>query len=114
MTRVGQLKPTIDPIAAAEADHEGSKVSLRLSPLATFILEGGLQHRLKGSRTRVATALFEAAALDWLETQGLDPASEAFRATYLRWLTRQPISDEALIQDGLNPDGGPYFEPVVL
>src|SRR5690242_8381180 len=103
MSRVGKLQPTTDPIKAAEAEHDGSKVSLRLSPLATFILEVGLQPRLKGSRTRVATDLFEAAALDWLESQGIDPDGEDFRSKYLQWLTRQPLTEEEMHQYDLDP-----------
>lgn len=111
MSRVGNLNAITDPIKAAEQDHEGSKVSLRLSPLATFILEGGLQPRLGGSRTRVATELMEAAALDWLESQGITPDDEAFRAKYLRWLTRPPLDPSEL---GLHPDVGEVYEVVKI
>ena len=114
MSRVSQLRTAVDPIKAAEQEHDGSKVSLRLSPLTTFILDAGLQPRLTGSRTRVATQLAEAAALDWLEGQGIDPDSEDFKKKYLQWLTRQPLADQEAAALGLDPDDGPYYEAISL
>lgn len=114
MTRVGRLNPSTDPIQAAEADHEGSKVSLRLSPLATFILEAGLQPRLRGSRTRVATELFEAAVQDWLEAQGIDQQGDSFRRKYLQWLTRQPLSDEERHDLRIPPEEGDVYAVIEL
>lgn len=92
MTKIAELKKVSDPLKAAEADHEGSKIALRISPLATFLLEGGLHHRLGGSKTRAATVLFEAAIQDWATSQDIDLEGEEFRSKYLQWLTRRPIT----------------------
>lgn len=96
MNKIAELRQENDPIKAAEADHEGSKIALRISPLATFLLEGGLHQRLGGSKTRAATVLFEAAIQDWAASQGIDLESKEFRDKYLRWLTRRPMTLEDL------------------
>jgi hypothetical protein len=94
MTKISELKQITDPIKSAEAEHEGSKVALRISPLATFLLEGGLHHRIGGTKTRAATVLFEAAIQDWAAAQNIDLESEDFKQKYLRWLTRTPLTAE--------------------
>jgi hypothetical protein len=96
MTKISELKHITDPIKAAEAEHDGSKIALRISPLATFLLEAGLYHRIGGSKTRAATVLFEAAIQDWAESQGIDISGEDFRGKYKAWLTRQPLTVEGL------------------
>jgi hypothetical protein len=96
MTKISELKQVTDPVQAAEAEHEGSKIALRISPLATFLLEAGLFPRLNASKTRAATILFEAAIQDWAASQGIDLEGEEFRQKYLRWLTRQPYTLEQL------------------
>lgn len=98
MTKISELKQEIDPIKSAEAEHDGSKIALRISPLATFLLEAGLHPRLGGSKTRAATVLFEAAIQDWAAAQGIDVDSKEFRDKYLRWLTRRPLTLEDLDQ----------------
>lgn len=105
MTRIAKLKSDGDHIRNAELDHEETRVSLRLSPRAAFILET-MQHRLSVSRTRAVTELVEAAVLDWAESQGIDPEGEEFKAKYYRWLTRQPVE--------IGPDGEELFEMVLL
>lgn len=99
------MKNDGDHIKNAELEHEGSRVSLRLSPKTTFILDA-MQLRLHGSRTRVATDLLEAAALDWVESLGLDPEGEDFKRLYYRWLTRQPVE--------VGPEGEEIYETVPL
>ncbi len=96
MTKISELKPTTDPLKSAEADHEGSKVALRLSPLATFLLESGLHPRLGVSKTRAATTLFEAAVQDWAASQGIDLEGEEFKFKYMQWLTRKPLTFDDL------------------
>lgn len=96
MTKISELKQVTDPVQAAEAEHEGSKIALRISPLATFLLEAGLHSRLNTSKTRAATILFEAAIQDWAASQGIDLESEQFRMKYLSWLTREPITEDEL------------------
>jgi hypothetical protein len=105
MTRIAKLKNDGDHIKNAELDHEEARVSLRLSPRATFILDS-MQHRLGVTRTRAVTELVEAAVLDWVESLEIDPEGEEFKKTYYRWLTRQPID--------VGSDGEEYFELVTL
>jgi hypothetical protein len=94
MTKISELKKVTDPVQAAESEHEGSKIALRISPLATFLLESGLHNRIGGSKTRAATILFEAAIQDWATSQGIDLEGEDFRRKYLHWLTRRPLTLE--------------------
>ncbi len=105
MTRIAMLKNDGDHIKNAETEHEETRVSLRLSPRATFILDT-MQHRLGKSRTRTVTELVEAAVLDWAEAQGIDPEGEEFKTKYYRWLTRQPVNT--------TPDGDELYELVLL
>lgn len=98
MTKISELKQESDPIRSAEAEHEGSKIALRISPLATFLLEGGLQPRLGGSKTRAATVLFEAAIQDWAAAQSIELEGKEFRDKYLRWLNRRPLTLEDVEQ----------------
>jgi galactokinase len=93
MTRVTKLtgdSPDVDRIKTAEANYEPVKVTLQLSPLIQFIIEGGIQHRLHVSRTAATRELLEAAALDWLEAKGYTEDSPEFQQKYLTWLTRKP------------------------
>lgn len=96
MSRLSKLQATLDPIKAAESSHERLAVTLRLSPLAQFILEGGIQHRLRLSRTRAVSEVVEAGVLDWLEGQDIDPEGAEFKAKYLQWLTRIPVKAKDL------------------
>ena len=66
---------------------------MRLSPRATFVLDT-MQYRLQLNRTRTVTQLVEAAVLDWVEAQGIDPEGEEFKTKYLAWLTREPYTLE--------------------
>jgi hypothetical protein len=98
MTRIARLKNDGDAIKNAELEHEETRVSLRLSPRAAFIFET-MQHRLGVNRTRAVTELVEAAALDWVEAQGIEPEGGEFKAKYYRWLTRQPVD---VAEDGVD------------
>lgn len=108
MTRIASLKPSADSndrIVNAEANHEETRVSLRLSPRTTFILET-MQYRLGRNRTRMVTELVEAAVLDWVEAQGIDPESDQFKDKYLAWLTREP--------EVVGPNGEEGYPLVIL
>lgn len=103
MTKISELKKITDPVQAAESEHEGSKIALRISPLATFLLEAGLHNRIGGSKTRAATILFEAAIQDWAISQGIDLEGDNFRYKYLRWLTRRPLAIEDIAELTFSP-----------
>lgn len=105
MTRIANLVSDGDAVKNAEANQEEIRVSLRLSPRSAFILET-MQHRLGKNRTRAVTELVEAAVLDWVEAQGIDPEGEEFKGKYLRWLTREPVE--------IGRDGEELYEAVFL
>lgn len=105
MTRIAKLKNDGDRIRNAELEHEETRVSLRLSPRAAFILET-MQHRLGVNRTRAVTELVEAAVLDWVEAQGIEPESDEFKGKYYTWLTREPVD--------VGPDGEELYPMVLL
>ncbi len=74
-------------IKAAEADHDPVKVTVTLSPLTQFILDGALRMRTRSASVR---QLLDSAALDLLEAKGYTLDSDDFRKLYYRWLTREP------------------------
>jgi len=74
-------------ITAAEADHEPIKVTITLSPLTQFIVDGALNMRTRSSAVR---QLLDLAALDLLEAKGYTLDSDEFREKYYKWLTRKP------------------------
>lgn len=92
-------------IAAAEADHEPVKVTITLSPLTQFIIEGSLSSR---NRTSAVRQLLDLAALDLLEAKDYDLNSDKFRELYYEWLTRKSYID-------IDPETGEptEFYPIV-
>lgn len=74
-------------IKAAEADHDPVKVTVTLTPLTQFIIEGALDMRTRSAAVR---QLLDSAALDLLEAKGHTLGSDDFRKLYYRWLTRTP------------------------
>jgi hypothetical protein len=113
MTRVTQLTgdtPEFDRIKAAEAEHEQLKVTINLSPLMQFIIEGGIQQRLHVNRTAAVRELLEAAALDWLDAKGYKTDSQEFQEKYLKWLERKPFLE--VIHTGKDYRGEDILEEV--
>lgn len=94
----GETSPDFD-IKSAEADHDAVKVTITLSPLTQFIIEGALDMRTRSAKVR---QLLDSAALDLLEAKGYTLDSDKFRQLYYKFLTQD-------LQTDYHPDTGEEY-----
>lgn len=107
MSRLALItKQLVDPIVNAENEHERRALNVRLSPLAEFVIEQ-VQLDVGPSFTGAGNQLLEAACLDWLEINGHDTNSDAFKSKYREWLR----SFHDTQYEHPDPETGSYDKP---